>query len=100
MAVSGHHALGRRGGQRGRGPLPEDQKERVLGQIGETIAQVQRVPVGDLARIEPHWPRSWRSKSRDAAHGMSASGLPPKFLDGLDELLVDAEALIRWTRRR
>ena len=28
--------------------LPEDQKERVLGQIGETIAEVQRVPVGEI----------------------------------------------------
>ena len=37
--------------------LPEDQKERVLGQIGETIAEVQRVPVGELARIEPRWDR-------------------------------------------
>src|SRR6195256_7107738 len=34
--------------------LPEDQKERVLGQIGATIAEVQRVPVGDLSVIEPH----------------------------------------------
>ena len=29
--------------------LPEDQKERVLCQIGETIAEVQRVPAGDAA---------------------------------------------------
>ena len=32
--------------------LPEDQKERVLRQIGETIASVQRAPLGELARIE------------------------------------------------
>ncbi|MDP1882289.1 MAG: aminoglycoside 3'-phosphotransferase/choline kinase family protein, partial [Bradyrhizobium sp.] len=37
--------------------LPEDQKERVLAQIGETIAQVQHVPVGDLGGIEPGWER-------------------------------------------
>ena len=35
--------------------LPEQDKERVLAEIGETIAQVQRVPAGTLARIEPSW---------------------------------------------
>ena len=35
--------------------LPEDQKERVLFHIGETIADVQRVPLGDLSQIEPRW---------------------------------------------
>src|SRR5882672_4527003 len=37
--------------------LPEDQKESVLTQIGETIAEMQRVPVGDLSQIEPQWAR-------------------------------------------
>src|SRR5258708_30401789 len=37
--------------------LPEDQKERVLAQIGETIAEVQRVPVDGLSDIEPRWGR-------------------------------------------
>jgi hygromycin-B 7''-O-kinase len=32
--------------------LPEDQKESVLTQIGEVIAEVQRVPVGDLYRFQ------------------------------------------------
>src|ERR1700737_2761509 len=31
----------------------EDQKESILGQIGEIIAEVQRVPVGALSGIEP-----------------------------------------------
>ena len=35
--------------------LPEPDKERVLAEIGETIAQVQRVPAGPLAQIEPGW---------------------------------------------
>jgi hygromycin-B 7''-O-kinase len=33
--------------------LPEEEKERVLAQIGETIAEVQRAPLGALAQIEP-----------------------------------------------
>ena len=36
-------------GTRGLAALPEDQKERVLAQIGETIAEVQRVPPGGLS---------------------------------------------------
>ena len=35
--------------------LPEPDKERVLGEIGKTIAEGQRVPVGELATIEPRW---------------------------------------------
>ena len=39
---------------RGR-PCRKQDKERLLAEIGETIAQVQRVPAGTLARIEPNW---------------------------------------------
>ena len=35
--------------------LAEDQKERLLRQIGETIAAVQAAPLGPLAQIEPRW---------------------------------------------
>src|SRR6266496_2058726 len=35
--------------------LPEAEKERVLVQIGETIAEVQRASLGALAQIEPRW---------------------------------------------
>jgi len=74
--------------------LPEEQKERVLAQIGETIAQVQRVPVGDLARIEPRWPLFMTQQIAGCRARHERLGLPPKFLDGLDDLLVDAEALV------
>ncbi|MFH1342482.1 MAG: aminoglycoside 3'-phosphotransferase/choline kinase family protein [Pseudomonadota bacterium] len=73
--------------------LPEDQKERVLAQIGETIAQVQRVPVGDLARIEPGWDRFMAQQIAGCRARHERLGLPQKFLAGLDDLLVDAEAL-------
>jgi hygromycin-B 7''-O-kinase len=74
--------------------LPEDQKERVLAQIGETIAQVQRVPVGDLARIEPGWERFMAQQIAGCRARHERLGLPQKFLDGLDDLLSDAESLV------
>lgn len=74
--------------------LPEDQKERVPAQIGETIAQVQRVPVGDLARIEPGWQQFMARQIAGCRARHERLGLPPKFLDELDDLLADAEALV------
>src|SRR5690348_13885493 len=35
--------------------LPERQKERVLGEIGATIAEVQRAPPAALVDLEPGW---------------------------------------------
>ena len=74
--------------------LPEDQKERVLAGIGETIAEVQRVPVGDLSRIEPGWPQFMARQIEGCRARHERLGLPRKFLDGLDDLLAEAEALV------
>jgi hygromycin-B 7''-O-kinase len=74
--------------------LPEDQKERVLGQIGETIAEVQRVPVGELSGIEPRWDRFMHRQIEGCRARHERLGLPGKYLDGLDELLRDAATLI------
>jgi hygromycin-B 7''-O-kinase len=74
--------------------LPEDQKERVLAEIGETIAEVQRVPVGDLSRIEPRWDRFIARQIEACRARHVRQGLPPKFLDGLDDILRDAATLI------
>ena len=74
--------------------LPEDQKEIVLGQIGETIVQVQRAPVGDMAELEPRWPQ-FMSRQIDACRSRHLRlGLPQKFLMGLDDLLREATTLI------
>ena len=74
--------------------LPEDQKERILGRIGETIAEVQRVPVGGLSGVEPRWDQfiSRQIEGYRARH--ERLGLPRKYLDGLEEFLGDAAALI------
>ena len=74
--------------------LQEQEKERVLAEIGETIAEVQRVPVGALARIEPDWGSFMRGQIAGCRARHERLGLPQKFLDGLDELLRDAAALI------
>jgi hygromycin-B 7''-O-kinase len=74
--------------------LPEDQKERVLFQIGETIAEVQRVPVGQLSRIEPRWDQFVPQQIRGCRARHQRLGLPQKYLDGLDDILRDAATLI------
>src|SRR6266478_512361 len=74
--------------------LPEDQKERVLAQIGATIAEVQRVPVGELSRIEPRWDQFMSQQIRGCRARHERLGLPQKYLDGLDDILRDAATLI------
>lgn len=74
--------------------LPEAQKERLLRQIGETIAAVQRAPLGPLAGIEPRWDEFMRRQIQGCRARHIRLGLAPKFLAGLDDLLRDAEELI------
>jgi hygromycin-B 7''-O-kinase len=74
--------------------LPEDQKERVLAEIGQTIAEVQRVPVGDLSRIEPRWDQFIARQIEGCRARHARLGLPPKFLDGLDDILRKATTLV------
>jgi hygromycin-B 7''-O-kinase len=74
--------------------LPEDQKERLLRQIGETIASVQRVPPGELARTGPRWDEFMRGQMEGCRARHTRLGLAPKFLAGLDDLLRDAAKLI------
>lgn len=74
--------------------LPEAQKERLLRQIGETIAAVQRAPLGPLAQIEPRWDAFMRRQIQGCKARHTRLGLAPKFLAGLDDLLQDAAKLI------
>jgi hygromycin-B 7''-O-kinase len=74
--------------------LPEQDKERLLADIGDTIAQVQRVPAGTLSRIEPRWDVFLRGQIEGCRARHERFGLPQKFLDGLAELLSDAAGLI------
>jgi hygromycin-B 7''-O-kinase len=74
--------------------LSEPEKERVLAEIGETIAEVQRVPPGALLAIEPRWDVFMRGQIEGCRARHARLGLLPKFLDGFDDLLDDAAALI------
>ena len=74
--------------------LPEDQKERVLAHLGETIAAVQRVPPCELLGIEPRWDAFMRGQIEGCRARHERLGLPQKFLNGLDDLLHDAAELI------
>lgn len=78
--------------------LPEDQKERVLGQIGAIIAEVQRAPPGELSRIEPGWPQFVSRQIAGCRARHTRLGLPQKFLDGFDDILRDAATLIPLDR--
>ena len=66
--------------------LAEDQKQRVLGQIGATIAEVQLVPVGELSAIEPRWDAFIPRQIERCRARHERLGLAQKYLDGLDEL--------------
>lgn len=74
--------------------LPEEQKEHVLAEIGETIAEVQRAPLGALESVEPRWDAFMRRQIDGCRARHARLGLPEKFLDGLDDLLRDASDLI------
>ncbi|MCA6119788.1 aminoglycoside 3'-phosphotransferase/choline kinase family protein [Bradyrhizobium sp. WSM 1738] len=74
--------------------LPEQDKECVLAGIGETIADVQRVPAGALAHIEPSWDVFMRGQIEGCRARHKRLGLLQKFLDGVDELLRDTAATL------
>jgi hygromycin-B 7''-O-kinase len=74
--------------------MPEQCKERVLGQIGETIAEVQRVPVGALSGVEPRWDVFISEQIRGCRARHERLGLARQYLDGLDDILRDAATLI------
>jgi hygromycin-B 7''-O-kinase len=74
--------------------MAEADKEQVLRQLGETIAEVQRVPPGELLRIEPNWAVFMQGQIAGCHARQQRLGLADKFLDGLDDLLRDARDLI------
>jgi hygromycin-B 7''-O-kinase len=74
--------------------LSEDQRESVLTQVGQTIAEVQRVPLGDLSQLQPQWEQFVRGQIEGCRARHERLGLPQKYLDGLDHFLRDAATLI------
>jgi hygromycin-B 7''-O-kinase len=74
--------------------LTEGEKERVLHQIGELIAEVQRVPVGDLSRLEPRWDEFIPRQIERCRTRHQRLGLPRNYLDELEPFIRDAAALV------
>jgi hygromycin-B 7''-O-kinase len=74
--------------------LPERQKETVLGQIGATIAEVQRAPIGELALLEPNWGQFIQQQIEGCRGRHQRLGLPQRYLADLDDLLRQAATLI------
>ena len=74
--------------------MPEDQKEDVLTQIGEAIAQVQRAPLGELAHVEPRWEAFILGQMAACRARHERLGLPEKYLVGLDRFVREAPTLI------
>jgi hygromycin-B 7''-O-kinase len=74
--------------------LPESWKETVLRQIGETIAQVQRAPIGELALIEPGWAEFMSRQIAGCRARQIRLGLPEKYWGELEALIAAAPALI------
>jgi hygromycin-B 7''-O-kinase len=74
--------------------LPEDQKEGVLRQIGQTIAEVQSAPLGDLVSLRPQWLNFLQEQITNCRSRHIGLGLPEKFLNELDDLISEALALI------
>lgn len=77
--------------------LPEDQKERILGQIGELIAEIQNVPPGDLLRLEPKWEQFLPKQIEGCRARHQRLGLPERYLEGIAAYTRDAESLIPAT---
>ena len=76
-------------------PLARDEdKVIILRQIGEAIAQVQRAPLGPLADIEPKWPQFLEAQIAGCRARHERLGMPQRYLDGLDEILLEATTII------
>jgi hygromycin-B 7''-O-kinase len=63
-------------------------------QIGEIIAEVQRVPLGDLSYIEPRWDQFIPGQIEGCRGQARAPGIAAAVSAGLDDLLRDAATLI------
>lgn len=74
--------------------LPEREKERLLGQIGATIAAVQSVPPGMIAELGSPWPDFVAGQTERCRARQIRLGLPERYLAELDALLAAVPATI------
>jgi hygromycin-B 7''-O-kinase len=74
--------------------MAETEKEKMLRQLGATIAAVQRVAPGELTQTTPNWRAFMQGQIAGCRARHQRLGLGQKFLHGLDDLLRDAPELI------
>ncbi|CAN7633703.1 aminoglycoside phosphotransferase family protein [Bosea sp. LjRoot237] len=74
--------------------LAEPQKERVLGEIGRTIAEVQSVTPGELSAIEPAWPDFIARQVAGCIERHRRQGLAPNLLSDLEEFLQNVPSIV------
>ncbi|TAJ28241.1 aminoglycoside phosphotransferase family protein [Bosea sp. (in: a-proteobacteria)] len=74
--------------------LPETDKERILHEIGATIAAVQAVPPGPIAALGPRWPDLVAGQVAHCRDRQIRRGLPERYLPDLDALLAAVPATI------
>ncbi len=74
--------------------LPEFEKQHVIRQVGRVIADVQRVPPGDLLSLGPSWSIFLQAQLAGCRARHQQLGLPQMLLDRLDDLLREAAAVL------
>lgn len=74
--------------------LPELAKERILTEIGSTIAAVQAVPAGPIVALGPGWPDFIMRQVERCRARQIRLGLPEHYHDELDALLAAAPTAI------
>ncbi|MGJ4948480.1 aminoglycoside phosphotransferase family protein [Bradyrhizobium sp. HKCCYLS20291] len=74
--------------------LAEPDKQHLLRQVGRVIADVQRVPPGQLMELGPSWSDFLRAQVAGCRNRHQRLGLPSPLLAQLDDLLREATALL------
>ncbi|CAL80424.1 conserved hypothetical protein; putative phosphotransferase [Bradyrhizobium sp. ORS 278] len=74
--------------------LDEPDKQHMLRQLGRLIADVQRVPAGELLALGPSWSDFLQAQFAACRDRHQRLGLPSPLLDELDDLLQEAAAIL------
>ena len=74
--------------------MPEGEKLSLLAALGRVIAEVHRVPPGELLRLGPGWDRFLKTQIAGCRTRHERLGLPAPLLAGLDDLLREAAVLL------
>ncbi len=74
--------------------LDEPARERVLHAIGGLIAEVQRIPLGELSTLEPHWAPFLARQVAECRERHARLDFPPQLLEELDTFVAGALPLL------